>query len=46
LIPVHGPVLWKDTGREHRAMSYHHRYKLKDDRFGLMALTLREKAGL
>jgi len=27
-------------------MSYHHRYKLKDDRFGLMALTLREKAGL
>jgi hypothetical protein len=27
-------------------MSYHRRYKLKDDRFGLMALTLREKAGL
>jgi WD40 repeat protein/transcriptional regulator with XRE-family HTH domain len=27
-------------------MSYQRRYKLKDDRFGLMALTLREKAGL
>jgi WD40 repeat protein/transcriptional regulator with XRE-family HTH domain len=27
-------------------MSYHRRYKLKDDRFGLLALTLREKAGL
>ncbi len=25
-------------------MSYHHRYKLKDDRFGRLALTLREKA--
>ena len=27
-------------------MSYHRRYKLKDDRFGLLALTLREKTGL
>src|SRR5579884_1242737 len=27
-------------------MSYHRRYKLKDNRFGLLALTLREKAGL
>jgi transcriptional regulator with XRE-family HTH domain len=27
-------------------MSYQRRYKLKDDRFGLMALTLREKVGL
>nr|BBH93229.1 hypothetical protein KTA_14280 [Thermogemmatispora argillosa] len=27
-------------------MGYHRRYKLKDDRFGLLALTLREKAGL
>lgn len=27
-------------------MSYHRRYKLKDNRFGLQALTLREKAGL
>src|SRR5262249_23434730 len=27
-------------------MSYHRRYKLRDDRFGLLALTLREKAGL
>lgn len=27
-------------------MSYHRRYKLKDYRFGLLALTLREKAGL
>ncbi len=27
-------------------MSYHRRYKLKDDRFGLLALTVREKAGL
>ncbi len=27
-------------------MSYHRRYKLKDDRFGLLALTLREKADL
>jgi WD40 repeat protein/transcriptional regulator with XRE-family HTH domain len=27
-------------------MSYHRRYKLKDDRFGLLALALREKAGL
>jgi WD40 repeat protein/transcriptional regulator with XRE-family HTH domain len=27
-------------------MSYHRRYKLKDDRFGLLALSLREKAGL
>lgn len=27
-------------------MSYHRRYKLKDDRFGLLALTLREKARL
>jgi len=27
-------------------MSYHRHYKLKDDRFGLLALTLREKAGL
>ena len=27
-------------------MSYHRRYKLKDDRFGLLALTLREKVGL
>ena len=27
-------------------MSYHRQYKLKDDRFGLLALTLREKAGL
>lgn len=27
-------------------MSYHRRYKLKDHRFGLLALTLREKAGL
>src|SRR5690349_9756203 len=39
-------VLWKHTSQEHRGMSYHRRYKLKDDRFGLMALTLREKAGL
>src|SRR5690348_8108398 len=36
----------KDIGREYRGMSYQRRYKLKDDRFGLMALTLREKAGL
>src|SRR6266702_6959936 len=27
-------------------MSYHRRYKLKDNRFGLLALTLREKVGL
>lgn len=27
-------------------MSYHRRYKLKDHRFGLLALTLREKVGL
>lgn len=27
-------------------MSYHRRYKLKDGRFGLLALTLREKTGL
>jgi DNA-binding XRE family transcriptional regulator len=27
-------------------MSYHRHYKLKDDRFGLLALTLREKADL
>ena len=27
-------------------MSYHRRYKVKDDRFGLLALSLREKAGL
>lgn len=27
-------------------MSYQRRYKLKDDRFGLLALTLRERAGL
>jgi WD40 repeat protein/transcriptional regulator with XRE-family HTH domain len=27
-------------------MSYHRRYKLKDNRFGLLALTLRERAGL
>ncbi len=27
-------------------MSYHRRYKLKDNRFGLLSLTLREKAGL
>src|SRR5215467_5001142 len=29
-----------------RDMSYHRRYKLRDDRFGLLALTLREKVGL
>jgi WD40 repeat protein/transcriptional regulator with XRE-family HTH domain len=27
-------------------MSYHRRYKLKDGRFGMLALTLREKVGL
>ncbi len=27
-------------------MSYHRRYKLKDNRFGLLALTFRERAGL
>src|SRR5713226_8799010 len=27
-------------------MSYHRRYKLQDHRFGLLALTLREKVGL
>src|SRR2546428_2718732 len=27
-------------------MSYHRRYKLRDDRFGLLVQTLREKAGL
>jgi WD40 repeat protein/transcriptional regulator with XRE-family HTH domain len=27
-------------------MSYHRRYKLKDNQFGLLALTLRERAGL
>ena len=27
-------------------MSYHRRYKLKNDRFGLLVLTLREKVGL
>src|SRR5262245_52621060 len=27
-------------------MSYHRRYKLKDNRFGLLALTLRERVGL
>jgi WD40 repeat protein/transcriptional regulator with XRE-family HTH domain len=34
------------TGWGHRVVSYHRRYKLKDGRFGLLALTLREKASL